>query len=351
MRSIQKVPVQFHLNPDNPMALLRACSAYCKTPLIKIVGLRSHRILIKDETHRMNLGSFKALGGVYAVAKLLAEQWEAGGRGKLEPEDFLNAEVKNFAQSITYVCASAGNHGLAVAAGAKLFGAQSRVYISQEVPGSFESRLNDQGAEVIRAGMTYEESVAAAIEDAALTGAVHLADGSWENYTQAPRLVMEGYTVVAEELREEFESKNEWPTHVYLQAGVGGLAGAIAYMIRKNWSVQPLIIIVEPNSAPCLKASNDAGRCVRVEGIVSNMGRLDCKEPSMIAHSILQLSNVEFITISDDDAIAATNYLDKQGIPTTPSGAAGYAGLSKLLSLQSQVAGFLPLVIVTEGAL
>jgi len=299
----------------------------------------------------MNLGSFKALGGVYAVAKLLAKHWEASGHGKLKSSDYLSEKVREFAQSITYVCASAGNHGLAVAAGARIFGAQSRVYISQEVSKGFETRLKTQGASVVRAGVSYEESIVAAIEDAECTGAVHLADGSWENYVDAPRLVMEGYTVIAEELRREFQSTSEWPTHVFIQAGVGGLAGAITYMIRNNWAVQPSIVVVEPDSAPCLKESNEAGRCLRVKGPLSNMGRLDCKEPSLIAHLILKQSNVEFLTISDNEAVAAVNHLNTHNVATTPSGAAGFAGISKYLNRNSNTGKFLPLVIVTECAL
>jgi diaminopropionate ammonia-lyase len=101
-------------------------------------------------------------------------------------------------------------------------------------------RLSAKGAEVVRSGAVYEDSIAAAIADAEATGAIHLADGSWPGYTEPPRLVMEGYTVMAEETARDLRSgEMAWPSHVYLQAGVGGMAAAVAAMIRSNWAVQP----------------------------------------------------------------------------------------------------------------
>jgi diaminopropionate ammonia-lyase len=244
-----------------------------------------------------------------------------------------------------FVCASAGNHGMAVAAGARIFGSKARIFLAKDVPAGFETRLRErQGAEVVRAGDTYEESVEAAKHNAQQTGAILLADGSWPGYVHPPSLVMEGYTAMAEELREHFEAAGQWPSHVFLQAGVGGIAGAITHMIRANWAVQPHIIIVEPDAAPCLLESHKAGKPVAVSGPSSNMGRLDCKEPSIIAHGIMQRCDVDFILVSDAEAAEAAAWLGRHGLATTPSGAAGLAGLVK------HGACALPLVIVTEGA-
>ena len=183
--------------------------------------------------------------------------------------------------------------------------------------------------------------------DAAQGNGIHLADGSWQGYIEPPRLVMEGYTIIAEEMRKDFEECGEWPTHVFLQAGVGGLAGAITYMIRKNWQVQPHIAVVEPDSAPCLRASVSAGRLTEVKGPASVMGRLDCKSASLLAFEILSNKADEFLTISDQQAQLAAKALAKEGIATTPSGAAGYAGFLKA-SLDENARA---LIIVTEGPL
>lgn len=308
------------------------------------------QIILKDETNRMGLGSFKALGGVYAVAQLIIEAWKAKHKTALAPDQMLSESVRGVARNMTFVCASAGNHGLAVAAGARLLGAKARIHLSETVPTAFENRLKNIEAEVKRSGRTYEESMIAAIDDAASSDAILLADSSWPGYTKAPSLVMEGYTVIAEELRRDFTNTGNWPTHVLLQAGVGGLAAGLAYMIRKNWAKQPKIIIVEPDKAPCIKESIEAQKLLKVSGPLSNMGRLDCKEPSLVALDVLNRTADNFILVSDQEAAEAVEVAKKFSLSTTPSGAAGLAGL---LSMQKPLLGLneksRSLVIISEG--
>lgn len=337
-------------DPSKPARLLRVCPAYEETPVLEIAQPFGGSLLVKDETQRMNLGAFKALGGVYAVAQLIAMEWENHSGEKLEAEGFASDEIKAFAKKLTFVCASAGNHGMAVAAGARIFGANSRIHLAREMADAFEKRLQAQGANVVRSSQTYDESVAEALRDVEASDDILLADGSWPGYTVPPALVMEGYTIIAEEMRREFEAIKQWPSHVYLQAGVGGLAAAITFMIRKNWAVQPEITIVEPEAAQCLTASSKAGQVVTVEGPVSNMGRLDCKAPSILAFDVLERSNVEYLAVSDEEAEQAVAKLAEDGIATTPSGAAGLAGLIKSLP-DDRGDGYSPLIIVSEGAL
>lgn len=327
---------------DKPKELLNSCPAYHVTPM-REVTYNHHKIIIKDESNRMGLGSFKALGGVYAVAQLISKQLEK----QIPASEFLSTMTKKVAEKMTFVCASAGNHGIAVATGARIFGSQSRIHLAKTVPEEFALRLKGMGAEVVRSGLTYEESILAAISDAEDTNATHLADGSWPEYTDIPRLVMEGYTVIAEEMRQEFERKNAWPTHAYLQAGVGGLAAAICYMIRHNWQVQPEIIIVEPELAPCLAESVQKGKICTVQGEASNMGRLDCKTPSLLAFEILRNQADRFVTVSDDEALNALAIVKKFGIDTTPSGIAGLAALTNELAELDE--NTRPLTIITEG--
>ncbi|MCB1435476.1 MAG: pyridoxal-phosphate dependent enzyme, partial [Alphaproteobacteria bacterium] len=175
---------------------------------------------------------------------------------------------------------SAGNHGLSVAAGARVFGANAIIYLAKTVPESFAERLRSKGARVIRAGDTYEESMAAA-SDAAIAHSWHLlSDSSWLGYEDPARDVMEGYLIMGDELAHQIESP---PSHVFLQAGVGGLAAAAAAAARRNWGHATKIIVVEPAFAPALFESIRAGRPVTTSGPVSSMGRLDCKEPSHLA--------------------------------------------------------------------
>ena len=306
-------------DPAPVRARLARCPVHATSPLLrgKVAG---RPLWIKDERARMGLGSFKALGGAYAVLR----------------------HVEKRGPNMVFVTASAGNHGLSVAAGARVFGARARVHIAATVPEAFADRLRAEGTEVVRSGEAYEAAVAAAEADAEATGAIHLADGSWPGYTEPPRLVMEGYTVIAEELREAFEADGAWPDTVYLQAGVGGLAAATAERIRAAWSDRPRIVVVEPEAAPCLKASVAAGRIVTVQGPVSAMGRLDCKTPSMLALDVLRKAADDFVTVSEIEAAEAADLMACEGLPTTPSGAAGVAAWR-------QLGGERPLVILSEG--
>ncbi len=325
------------LDPARPLALLAECPVYRPTPLLR-TAIDGVPLLIKDETDRMGLGAFKALGGVYAVARLIEAAHGA-------PAEYLSDAIRDTARDLTFVCASAGNHGMAVATGAAIFGAGARIHLADTVSESFAIRLRERGAQVVRSGATYEDSVAAAITDTQASGAIHLADGSWPGYTDPPRLVMEGYTVIAEEIRRDLEATGDWPSHVWLQAGVGGLAAAMAQMIRRTWARQPEIIVVEPDAAPCLRDSVAAGRMVTVQGPVSNMGRLDCKTPSMLAFDILRAATDRFVTVSDTQAQAAVDAARDVGFATTPSGA---GGLAALLTTPEPPAG--ALVILSEGA-
>lgn len=333
------------LSADRAKQFHDGFSLYRETPLVTWHS-GQHRIWVKDETARMGLGAFKAIGGTYAVARLLAEHVGLGQATAAQLRDHMQTYSGD---TPCFVCASAGNHGIAVATGAAIFGVPCRIHLSHTVPEAFASRLEAIGAQVVRSGAVYEESIAAAIADAEATGAIHLADGSWPGYTEPPRLVMEGYTVMAEEMREVFEAQNSWPSHVYLQAGVGGMAAAVAAMIRSNWRVQPEIIVVEPEAAPCLRDSAAAGEMVTVTGPVSNMGRLDCKVPSMLAFGILLQAADRYMTISDEQAEAAAAHARASGLASTPSGAAGLAALLADPSVLADPSAT-PLVILSEGA-
>ncbi|MDF0603065.1 pyridoxal-phosphate dependent enzyme [Psychromarinibacter sp. C21-152] len=294
--------------------LLRVCPLHAATPLLRLPELAAQcgvgQLFVKDERGRMGLGSFKALGAAHAIARD-AERVQGGDWGqKLSGR--------------TYVAASAGNHGLSVAAGARVFGARSVIYLADTVPEAFARRLRAKGAEVVRAGDSYAESMAAAERDAAAEGWTLLSDSSWPGYTELPWRVMEGYLQMSAEIEAQISAP---PTHILLQAGVGGLAAAVAAHARRLWGDGPQIVVVEPEAAPALAASLRAGRIVTAEGPVSAMGRLDCKTPSMIALAGLSRDADLFATISEQEAAQAVAVLAGFTLDTTPSGAAGLAAL------------------------
>lgn len=290
-----------------PQALLAQCPAHDETPLERREAFGA-TLFIKDERRRMGLGSFKALGAAYVIAH------EAAASG-----------VKDLSTALTgrtYVTASAGNHGLSVAAGARVFGARAIIYIAETVPDSFAARLRDTGADVVRAGADYEASMVAAEKAATEESWTLLSDSSWPGYTDLPWRLMEGYLVMAEEAAQQMPHP---PTHVFLQAGVGGLAAACAALFRAHWGDAPRIIVVEPEAAPALQASIEAGRPVATKGPVSAMGRLDCKEPSLIALRGLSRDADDFVTITEEEAAVVLPELKLMGLESTESGAAGLA--------------------------
>lgn len=292
-------------------ALLAHCPRASQTPLVVAPDLAPvSDIWVKDERGRMGLGSFKALGAAYVIARHAAD---------LDP----NPGDQTLRDRV-YITASAGNHGLSLAAGARVFGAKAVVYISQTVPETFAERLRGLGAEVVRAGRDYAASMTAAQEAAQAEGWTLLSDSSWEGYSELPHLLMEGYTQMAAEAATQCPGL---PTHIFLQAGVGGLAAAVAAYARNGWGDGPQIIVVEPEAAPALQASILAGKSVFAPGPDSSMGRLDCKEPSLIALNGLARDADQFLTLSDGDVEASLPSMAQAGLATTPSGGAGLAAL------------------------
>ncbi|MEM6825491.1 MAG: pyridoxal-phosphate dependent enzyme [Pseudomonadota bacterium] len=318
---------------EKPAALLSRCPSAAETPLLDAPALANRcgvaECVIKDERGRMGLGSFKALGAAYVIAQ---------------------DNVLGRARGQTYVTASAGNHGLSVAAGAAAFGARAIVVISEQVPEAFAEVLAGHGADVRRAGQDYEASMLEAAGLADEKEAVLLSDSSWPGYVERPHQLMEGYLVL---MAEVFEQIEQAPTHIFLQAGVGGLAGAAAAIARAHWGEAPRIVVVEPEAAPALAASIDAGRPVYAQGPESVMGRLDCKEPSLIALKGLARDADIYCTISEDEALMGAKIAAKEGFATSASGAAGLA--AALVANRNDVVGLREssrvLVILSERAI
>ena len=294
--------------------LLARCPAHSATPLTSAPELADRAgvaaLWVKDERGRMGLGSFKALGAAYVIA------CDAVATGA---EDLSNALAGR-----TYITASAGNHGMSVAAGARVFGAKAIVHIAETVPESFAERLRDKGAEVVRAGAEYEASMALAAESARKNDYTLLSDSSWPGYMDRPHRLMEGYLQMA---AEALDACAEPPTHVFLQAGVGGLAGAVAALLRKRLGDAPRVVVVEPDAAPAIYESIKAGGFVATSGPVSAMGRLDCKEASLIALTGLSQDADDFVLITEDEAADALAPMAAEGLEGSESGVAGVAAL------------------------
>lgn len=316
---------------DRVEALLTRCPVAAETPLLEAEAIAVEagvaQVWVKDERGRMGLGSFKALGAAYVIAS-----HGAAARGR------------------TYVTASAGNHGLSVAAGAAAFGARSVIYIAETVPEPFADRLKEQGAEVRRVGAVYEQAMQAAEDEARARGWHLLSDTAWPGYTKDPLTVMEGYLALMAEVVRQMPQA---PSHVFLQAGVGGLAGACAAFARAHWGNGPRIVVVEPAVAPALHGSVAAGRAITTQGPASNMGRLDCKTPSLIALKGLARDADAYALITEEEAQVGAGTAMVAGLASTPSGAAGIAALLALGEDGKRALGITPeatvLCILSEG--
>ncbi len=334
------------------------------TPLVALPAL-AHQlgvaaIHIKDEGHRLGLGSFKALGGSYAVIRLVLEEASRQFGRKVDVTELHTSEVKAVARKVTVACATDGNHGRSVAQGAELVGAKCAIFVHAGVSNERIAAIARFGAEIIRVKGNYDDSVAEASRVAEERGWITVSDTSWPGYERIPGLVMQGYTaLLAEALRELPEP----PTHVFVQAGVGGIAAAIAGQLSILFGKdRPFFTVVEPSRAACLFESAKAGRIVRIpDDKATVMAMLECYEPSLVAWRVLSRTADAFMTVEDDDAIAVMKRLAEPPgadpvIVAGESGGVGLAGLIKVASsaelreqtgLGSDARAFL---INTEGA-
>jgi diaminopropionate ammonia-lyase len=319
------------VDADSPAVLLGFCPGYSTTPLLDLPDLAATlgvaAVLAKDEGRRP-LGSFKALGGVYAGLRALARAAAVPVAALLDP-----ARPRVLLPAL--VCASDGNHGLAVAAAARLAGTQARVFLPAIVPDSRVARIAAKGAEVVRVPGTYDDAVRVAAQAAREWHALLIADTGAEPDDPVVADVMAGYGAIAEEIRAQLPSARQAaPTHLFVQAGVGGLAAAMANGLCPLMAPPARVVVVEPETAACVAAALAAGRPVTVGGALQTAAEmLSCGEASAPALRILRSVAAEALPVPEAALLAAPAFLAAHGGPaTTPSGAAGLAGLRRAVA-------------------
>ena len=341
---------------------ISAWPGYRPTPLYDLSPLAAEagvaRIWYKDESQRFHLKSFKALGGAYAVACLLRREIERRYGEIATIDDLVSGRYRDLAANTVISCATDGNHGRSVAWGCQLFGCPCIIYIHRDVSEGRKQAMEAFGASVVRVDGNYDESVRQADRDAKTEGRVIVSDTSYPGYREIPRDVALGYTVM---LAESVAQMNgEIPTHVFIQAGVGGLAAAVCAYFWELWGSQrPRFIVVEPERANCLQESARAGEPVAVEGDLETlMAGLSCGEVSMLAWEILRLGADDFMTLSED-AVAKCMRLLAQGDPPIEAGESAIGGIGALLAAREDASLSAALgldassrvyVIGTEGA-
>ncbi|MBR4702834.1 MAG: diaminopropionate ammonia-lyase [Oscillospiraceae bacterium] len=319
--------------------------AYRPTALRSMAGLAGflglEKLYIKDESSRFGLNAFKGLGGSYCMGRILAEH--AGIPAEELTYDRLREEdVKSISSGLTFVTATDGNHGRGIAWAAKQLGASAVVYLPK---GSAAERLADiraLGARAEITGLNYDDTVRFAARCGEERGWILIQDTAWEGYEKIPAWIMQGYTTLALETVEQLG--DEAPTHIFLQAGVGSLAGALSAFYADHYRERkPRIVIVEPEKADCIyrTASANDGTLHTVGGALDTiMAGLACGEPCSIGWDMLRRYADGFVSMPDETAAKGMRVLGNppgqdERIISGESGAATAGFLFELMTRES----------------
>jgi diaminopropionate ammonia-lyase len=320
------------------LAEISSWPGYAATPLHQLGGLAQTlglaALAYKDERGRFGLGSFKALGGAYAVANVLRGKVMASrGLASVTSRQLLSGEFADTVRSATVTCATDGNHGRSVAWGARLFGCRCVIFVHEHVSQGRRDAIAKYGAEVREVQGNYDDAVRHAAATAEAEGWTVVSDTSYPGYRDIPLDVMHGYGVMAAEIERQMA---EPPTHVIVQAGVGALAAAVCASFWLHWGERrPRYVTVEPVHADCVCRSIEAGRPVVVGGSLDTvMAGLACGEVSELAWEILRGGVDVAVAIGDEYALQSMRRLASPagGDPPIVAGETGGAGLGVLLA-------------------
>jgi diaminopropionate ammonia-lyase len=359
-RSAALPPEEF----DAALAEISTWPGYAPTPLVSLPGLARRLgvgdLLYKDESGRFGLGSFKPLGGAYAVARLLSRELARRGAEGVTSADLVAGRHAEVVRGITVTSATDGNHGRSVAWGARMFGCRCIIFINAAVSEGREAAIARFGAKVIRVPGSYDDAVRHTFRVAAERGWFVLQDTAFGDYRQAPRDISCGYGVLAAEIMQQVERP---PTHVIVPAGVGGVASAVCARFWIGWGERrPRFITLEPTKADCMLRSLAASHRVTISGDVDSvMGGLSCGEVSELAWDILAEGADAAIAIDDAFALEGMRtFADPlAGDPAIVAGECAGGVLGALLALQDRPldraalgldGGARVLLIGTEGA-
>lgn len=321
----------------------RQVPGYQPTPLRSLPELATEcgvkALLVKDESSRFGLNAFKGLGGIYAVAQA------AGQLLGLAPERITfpalqKQEYREGLGRLTFATATDGNHGKGVAWAAGLLGCPAKVFMPKGSSPRRAQAIQAAGqAEVTITPWNYDDTVNYVSQCAAKNGWVLVQDTSWSGYERVPKWIMQGYTTMAQEAAEQ---TTELPTHIFLQAGVGAMAGAVTGYFRARYGEKcPKIVLVEPDGAACIYESMEAGdsqpHTARGNG-ETIMAGLNCGSPCTVAWEILRDYGSYALRCGDDAAKLGMRTLGRYGIVSGESGAAGVGAFLELIKDPAQKA-------------
>jgi diaminopropionate ammonia-lyase len=316
---------------------------YAPTPLVSLSGMATMlglgAVHYKDEGKRFTLSSFKALGGAYAVLRMLqAHLRDTFGFEEIPASELLDSasldpRVQDIVANVVFAAATDGNHGRSVAWGAEMFGARSLIYLHEGVSAAREAEIARYGASIRRVAGDYDDSIRRCAADAAKEGQFLVADTSSAGDDAVPILVMQGYALIAEEILNQLFGARPL-THVFVPAGVGGLAAALAGHFWERLGPQrPRLIVVEPVAADCVFRTVASGKPTKAEGnLATFMACLAAGEVSPVAWTVLKHGIDDVLALPDEAAMAAMRMLADGVARDCPlvageSGSAAFAGL------------------------
>jgi diaminopropionate ammonia-lyase len=340
---------------------------YEQTPLHSLSALARQlglaALWYKDESQRFGVGSFKAIGGGYAVCEILKIEVQRQCGHPVTSSDLRSGAYESITRSIVLTTATAGNHGRAVAWAAQMFKCRCVVYVPADCSAFRAAAIADYGADVVRTSFGYDDTVRECLRQATERGHLVVSDTSWDGYEQIPCTVMQGYTVITSEVTNQLP-QSEIPTHIFVQGGVGSFAAAVAWHVSAHWAdSNPQLIVVEPEHSACLMESARAGKPTALPGPSrSIMGGLATAEISPCAWPFVRDATNYFVSISDAAVAPAIRMLafplaHDPAIVGGESGVAGLAALTGALSGEPEAKNTLSLgpdsrvlLFGTEGA-
>ncbi len=324
----------------------RQLPSFRQTPLVSLSHLAHmmgvEGIYVKDESQRLELNSFKVMGGSFAIFRFLQKKLGLDD-DKMTYRFLISKECHDMTGTLTFASATDGNHGKGIAWASRMLGHKCKIYVHRETSQARIDAIRMFGAEVTVVNGNYDDAVRQVAIDARDNGWEIISDTSWPGYTEVPTWIMQGYTTMLLEAQEQFAGMGiERPTHVFVQAGVGALAASVigfyASLFKDNL---PKFIVVEPENAACLfhSAQIGDGKPHNVTGDLDTiMAGLACGEPSAIAWDVLWPLVDAFVSVPDYIAargmrILATPLKDD---PIVISGESGAVPLGCFYSMMSE---------------
>jgi diaminopropionate ammonia-lyase len=330
---------RFYLNDDvrpldappsrAPLAFHRKLPGYAPTPLLDATELAAEigvgHLVIKDESSRLGLPSFKILGASWGVYRAIEEH--AGGLTEWSSLKELSAQLDRV-RPMDLAAATDGNHGRAVARMARLLGFGARIFVPEGTSQARIAAIESEGASCEVVAGTYDDAVAISAEEASDRCLV-ISDTSWPGYEDVPRWVIEGYSTIFWELEDALEGGADLVT---IQLGVGALGAAAVRHFRRPGALPTTMLGVEPERAACVLASMEAGEVITIPGPHDSiMAGLNCGTPSMVAWPWVSTGFDAYVAIDDEGAREGMRALDRVGVVAGETGAAGFGGLAAAL--------------------